>query len=176
LGARFVRITAGQAHEETSETQGVQWVVENFKNIALIGEKYGVTLLYENHSKPGAWELMDFSNRPHLFLEIAQQIRNTSIGINFDTANILVAGEGNTMEILDAVIDRVKTIHVADTGTKGTLNPVPLGSGIVPFSEIFGYLKSKKFDGWLCLEEFGNNGTEGVKDAVRFVRETWHHS
>jgi sugar phosphate isomerase/epimerase len=176
LGARFVRITAGQAHPETTEKEGIRWVVEHFKKIAPIGEKYGITLLYENHSKPGAWDLMDFSNPPHIFLEIAQQIQNTSIGINFDTANILVSGQGTTLEILDAVIDKVKTIHVADTGTIGILDPVALGSGIVPIREIFSYLKSKNFNGWLCLEEFGNKGAEGVRDAVHFVRETWQHS
>lgn len=173
LSAKFLRITAGQAHPETSESEGIQWVVENFQKAAPIGDKYGIQLLFENHSKPGVWDLMDFSNQPHIFLEIASQIKDTSIGINFDTANVLVSGNVTTMQVLDKVIDRVKTIHVADTGTLGKLDPVALGSGIVPFSEIFGYLKIKKFEGWLCLEEFGNNGTEGVKDAVHFVRQTW---
>jgi sugar phosphate isomerase/epimerase len=116
---------------------------------------------------------MDFSNPPHIFLEIARQIKDTSIGINFDTANILVAGEDKTIEVLDKVIDKVKTIHVAETGTKGKMDPVPLGAGIVPFREIFSYLKSKNFDGWLCLEEWGNKGVDGVREAVGFVKETW---
>jgi len=173
IGARFLRITAGQAHPGTSEEEGIMWTVDYFKKAAPISDKYGITLVYEDHSKPGAWDYMDFSNPPHIFLEIARQIKDTSIGINFDTANILVAGEDKTIEVLDKVIDKVKTIHVAETGTKGKMDPVPLGSGIVPFREIFSYLKSKNFDGWLCLEEWGNKGVDGVREGVDFIKETW---
>jgi sugar phosphate isomerase/epimerase len=173
IGGRFLRITAGQDHPGISEEEGIQWTVNYFKKAAPISDKYGITLVYEDHSKPGAWDYMDFSNPPHIFLEIARQIKDTSIGINFDTANILVAGEDKTIEVLDKVIDKVKTIHVAETGTRGKMDPVPLGSGIVPFREIFSYLKSKNFDGWLCLEEWGNKGIDGVREGVDFVRETW---
>lgn len=173
VGAKFLRVTAGQAHPETREKEGIEWAVDYLIKAAPISDKYGITLLYEDHSKPGAWDYIDFSNPPHIFLEIASQIKNTSIGINFDTANILVAGEDTTIKVLDQVIDNVRTIHVAETATKGKMDPVSLGSGIVPFKEIFSYLKSKKFEGWLCLEEWGNKGYEGVKQGVDFVRDTW---
>lgn len=173
MGAKFLRVTAGQAHPATRKQEGIKWAVKYLKKAAPLSDKYGITLVYEDHSKPGAWDYMDFSNPPDVFLEIARQLKDTSIGINFDTANILVAGEDKTIEILDQVIDKVKTIHVAETATKGKMDPVPLGQGIVPFSEIFSYLKSKNFDGWLCLEEWGNQGTKGVSDAVHFVKETW---
>lgn len=173
LGAKFLRVTAGQAHPGVTEKDGIDWAVSYLIRAAAISDRYGITLLYEDHSKPGAWEYMDFSNPPHIFLEIASQIKHTSIGINFDTANILVAGEDTTIEVLDRVITKVKAIHVAETGTRGKMDPVPLGSGIVPFKEIFSYLKSKNFSGWLCLEEWGNKGKEGVKQGVDFVKETW---
>ncbi|WP_026462900.1 sugar phosphate isomerase/epimerase family protein [Adhaeribacter aquaticus] len=173
LDAKFLRITAGQAHPETGETDGINWAVSYLKKAATIADKYDITLLFEDHAKPGAWHYMDFANPPHIFLEIARQLKETSIGINFDTANILVSGHNSTLEILDQVIDQVKTIHVAETGSMGKMDPKPIGSGIVPFTEIFRYLKSKNYDGWLCLEEWGNNGPGGVKEAVAFVKETW---
>lgn len=173
MGAKFLRVTAGQAHPGVKVSDGIEWAITNLREAAPVADEYGITLVYEDHSKPGAWEYMDFSSPPDIFLEIAKGIRDTSIGINFDTANILVAGEDRTIEVLDQVIDKVKTIHVAETGTKGKMDPVAIGTGIVPFKEIFSYLKSKKFDGWLCLEEWGNKGTEGVKNAVGFVQETW---
>lgn len=176
IGAKFLRITAGQAHPDTSEEEGIKWTVEYFRKAAPISDKYGISLVYEDHSKPGAWNYMDFSNPPHIFLKIADQIKDTSIGINFDTANILVAGEEKTIDVLDQVVDQVKTVHVAETGTKGKMDPVPLGSGIVPFCDIFRYLKSKNFEGWLCIEEWGNKGTDGVKEAVDFVKETWQEA
>jgi len=176
FGAKYLRVTAGQAHPSVARDKGIEWAIAHLRRAAPISDKYGITLLYEDHSKPGAWDYMDFSSPPDIFLEIAEGLRGTSIGINFDTANILVAGEDSTIEVLDQVIDMVKTIHVAETGTKGKMDPVPLGTGIVPFSKIFSYLKSKKFDGWLCLEEWGNKGTEGVREAVSFVKRTWREA
>jgi len=173
LGAKFIRITAGQNHPETDRDEGIQWVIENFRNIAPIADKWGIQLVYEDHAKPGAWDYIDFSNPPDIFLAIAEGVKGTSIGINFDTANILVAGEDRTLEVLDTVYEQVKTIHVAETATKGEMDPVLLGTGIVPFKEIFTYLKEKKFDGYLCLEEWGNNGFQGVKDAVAFTKKMW---
>jgi sugar phosphate isomerase/epimerase len=173
VGASFLRITAGQAHPGVSEAQGIEWVVNAFRNVGPVADKYGITLVYENHGKPGAWEAMDFSNPPHIFLEIARQLKGTSIGINFDTANMLVSGEENTIEVLDPVIDQVKTIHVAETAARGKMAPVPIGEGVVPFHEIFTYLKSKNYAGCLCLEEAGYQGVEGVKNAVAFVKKVW---
>ncbi len=176
LGAKYLRVTAGQAHPSTGREDGITWAVAYLKKAASIGDKYGITLLYENHAKPGVWEYMDFSNPPEIFLEIARGIAHTSMGINFDTANILVAGQTNTLEVLEEVFEKVRTIHVAETATLGKMAPVALGTGIVPFREIFSYLKSKKFEGWLCLEEFGNKGKEGVRQGIAFVRKTWEEA
>lgn len=173
LGAKFLRITAGQAHPEMEINRGIDHVVSYFHKIAPVAEKFGIKLVYEDHSKPGAWEYMDFSNPPDIFLEIAGQIKNTGIGINFDTANILVAGEDRTLEVLSKVIDNVETIHVAETATRGKMDPVLLGTGIVPVAEVFAFLKENNWDKWLCIEEWGNQGVEGVKKAVDFTRETW---
>jgi len=173
LDARFLRITAGQAHPETKIDQGIDWVVSNFHKIAPVAEKYGIKLVYEDHSKPGAWDYMDFSNPPDIFLAIAEQIKDTGIGINFDTANILVSGEDRTLEVLSEVIDNVETIHVAETATRGKMDPVLLGTGIVPVAEVFAFLKRNNWDKWLCIEEWGNMGVEGVKKAVEFTREAW---
>lgn len=173
LGAKFLRITAGQAHPEMPIDRGIKIVVENFRKIAPVSEKFGVKLVYEDHSKPGAWDYMDFSNPPDIFLAIANQIRNTSIGINFDTANILVAGENRTIEVLEEIIDMVETIHVAETATLGKMDPVLLGTGIVPIPKIFSTLKKHNWDKWLCIEEWGNQGIEGVKKAVEFTLTKW---
>ena len=176
IGAKYLRITAGQAHPKMEVHEGINLVVENFKNIAPVAEKFGITLVYEDHSKPGAWDYMDFSNPPDIFLEIARQIKDTSIRINFDTANILVAGEERTLEVLEEVIDQVDTIHVAETGTLGKMDPVPIGTGLAPIKEVFTLLKAHQFEGWLCIEEWGNQGVEGVKKAVEFTRKTWEEA
>jgi sugar phosphate isomerase/epimerase len=176
VGAKFLRITAGQAHPDMPVDKGIGLVVDYFHKAASVADKFGVKLVFEDHSKPGAWDYMDFSNPPDIFLAIAEQIKDTSVGINFDTANILVAGEDRTLEVLEKVYEQVETIHVAETATKGKMDPVLLGTGIVPIKEVFSFLKSKGFGGWLCIEEWGSMGVEGVKKAVAYTKKTWEEA
>ena len=39
--------------------------------------------------------------------------------------------------------------------------------------DIFSLLKKHKWDKWLCIEEWGNMGSEGVKKAVEYTRNLW---
>lgn len=172
LGAKYVRILAGQAHPDTGVEEGIGWVIEYFKSVSSLSEKFKVKLLFENHSRPEVWDLVDFSHPTEIFLKILEGIRNTNIGINFDTANTLVYGD-DPIQVLDSVIKRVETIHVADTASREKLHPVLLGMGIVPFRKIFSLLKQNGFDGWLCIEEASNNGKEGIKKAADFVHKIW---
>ena len=55
----------------------------------------------------------------------------------------------------------------------GEFHPIQIGNGVVPFEEIFSYLKSVGYDKWLCIEEASFTGIEGIKKAVEYVRETW---
>lgn len=172
LGATYLRILAGQAHPDTPVEEGIQWVIESFKQVAPVADKLNVTLLFENHSKPGAWDYVDFSHPTELFLRIVEGTEDTGIGINFDTGNTLVYGD-DPMPVLQKVMSRVETIHAADTATRGKLEPVLLGEGIVPFAEIFSFLRQEKFDGWICMEEASGAGKEGIRKAADFVRKTW---
>lgn len=173
LNARFLRATAGQAHPGVNAGEIAPIVAEYLMRASKAAEKYGIEVLFENHSTTKAWQYMDIANPSAVFLDIAARIKDSAIGINFDTANILVAGEDNTIEVLDAVISKVKTIHVADMAKKGSMAPVQLGTGIVPMRDIFKYLKEKKFDGWLCLEIWKDEGAEAVKRAVDDMKELW---
>jgi len=173
LGAKFLRVTAGQAHPETSREDGIKWAIAGLLSVEETAKEFGVELVYEDHSKPGGWDYMDFSNPPDIFLEIAKGIKGSSIGINFDTANILVAGVEKTVEVLEEVIDQVKTIHVNDITTIGKMETCVIGTGIVPNQEVFKCLKKHGWDNWLCIEEWGNKGLAGVDQAVATTRKMW---
>ena len=102
-----MRIVAGQAHKGLNSNEGIRWVIENFKSASIVAEKYGIKLLYENHTKPGAWKYIDFSQPTEIFLEIAEGIKDTSIGINFDTANTIAYGD-DPIPVLEQILDRVE--------------------------------------------------------------------
>lgn len=173
LGAKYLRVLAGQAHPQTSRAEGITWAVENLKCACETADKLHIKLVYENHAKPGAWDYIDFSHPTDIFLEIVERTRDADLKINFDTANTIAYGD-DPLPVLKKVIDRVETIHAADTSTKGVLTHTLLGTGLAPFKEMFSLLKKAGFDGWICMEEGSRQGVEGVVKAAEFVRTTWN--
>lgn len=172
LGAEHVRIVSGQDHPQTGEDDGVLWALAGFRRAALAAREAGVQLVYENHSKPGTWQYPDFSLPPRRFLRIAEALEDTEVRILFDTANPIVAGV-QPLPLLQKVIHRVACMHAADTRASGRLEPVVIGTGLVPFVELFSFLRSVDFAGWISIEEASGTGAKGVESAVRFVRRTW---
>lgn len=172
IGGEMIRITAGQAHPGLREEDGLCWAFDGLMACEDTARKCGVRLMFENHATPGCWPYPDFDYPTHIFLTLARQLEQSGIYINFDTANPIAYGD-EPVPILSQVIDRVYTIHAADTGTRGSLNHVLLGTGLVPFAEIFSYLRQVGYDGWICIEENSRLGRQGVEDSVAFVRRVW---
>ena len=170
LGFKFLRITAGQDHPGLDRDEAVRHVVECFDRSAKIAAKYGVKLIFENHSKPGAWPLIDFSFKEENFLAIYDALGDVDVGINFDTANAVACG-ADACRLLERVIDRVWTVHLNETATVGKWSPALLGTGLVDFDAVFATLKKHAFDGWVCIEEASGQGTEGIRKAVEFARK-----
>ncbi|HEX9015051.1 MAG TPA: sugar phosphate isomerase/epimerase family protein [Chloroflexota bacterium] len=175
LGARMLRVTAGQAHPETVRSDGTSWAIDGLTRLAEATRGSTVTLVYENHAKPGAWTYTDFSQPPEIFLEIARGIADTGIGINFDLGNAAAFAD-DPLALLDAVIDRVVSVHASDTSSRGQMSHVLLGTGVTPYAAFFEKLVSAGWDGWICLEEASYQGREGVKAAISFVRKTWNEA
>ena len=172
LGAEMVRVTAGQAHPETDRADGLTWAIEGLTGALAVAEKQGIQLVFENHPKPGIWDYADFAHPTDIFLSIVRATSGTALGINFDTANTLVAGD-DPLPVLKQVMDRLVSVHAADTRAQGRLQPTVIGTGLVPFAEIFAFLQNSGFDGWICIEEASGTGRAGVKTAVDFVRQAW---
>lgn len=172
LGARYIRVLAGQAHPGINRSQGIRNALENLKKADETASRFGVTLVYENHSKPSAWHYTDFSHPADIFLEVVSGLSETGIKVNFDTANIIANGD-DTIEILSNVIEKVETVHVADTATKNKLTPARIGKGIAPIGAVFSLLKSRGFNGWLCIEDCMSTTMNGIADSVKMVNALW---
>lgn len=172
LGIRYLRVLAGQAHTETARIDGIRRALENIRHANLTAKEYGITLLYENHSKPSAWEYTDFSYPIDIFMEILDGLRDTDVRLNFDIGNVVALGL-DPLELLPRVMDRIETIHVSDMEKSGTFAPVAIGTGAVPIRRIFSHLKNNGFKNWLCIEEASNRGFPGIAQAAAWVREAW---
>ncbi|NMA32663.1 MAG: sugar phosphate isomerase/epimerase, partial [Alphaproteobacteria bacterium] len=79
LKAKYIRLVAGQAHPGVSVRKGIKWVLENFKIAEETSNKYKISLVFENHSKPSVWKFADFSHPTEIFLEIVEKLKDTSI-------------------------------------------------------------------------------------------------
>jgi sugar phosphate isomerase/epimerase len=175
LGAELIRVTAGQAHPATGRAEGVDWAIDGLSRLVDAVDSSPVRPVYENHAKPGAWEYTDFSTPPEIFLEIARGTAPAGLGINFDTGNA-AAFAADPLAMLDLVIERVVSVHVADTAIFGQLKPIQIGTGIAPIRSMFNRLVAAGWDGWLCMEEASFQGRAGIDAAARFVRAAWQQA
>ena len=175
LGIPYLRVLAGQAHPETSVKDGICWAIDGIRRSADIADRLGVKLLYEDHSKPGAWNYVDFSYPPEIFLQIMDGIWDTSVGLNFDTGNLVAYGQ-DPLPILKQVLPKVETIHVTDMAEYGKFSPVLIGTGVTPNAACFRYLKENGWDKWLCIEEASFMGLPGIRQAVENTRKIWQEA
>jgi sugar phosphate isomerase/epimerase len=175
LGADLLRVTAGQAHPTVGRSEGINWAVDGLTKALEFAREYPAKLAYENHAKPGAWQYADFSHPTDIFLEIVERTADVSLGVNWDTANTIAYGD-DPIPVLRRVVKRVVSVHAADTSTRGELKHVLLGTGLVPFKEMFEILRDAGFDGWICMEEASFKGPAGVKAAADFVRRVWNET
>ena len=168
IGAKMIRVTAGQAYPTISIEQGINWALDGLHKAADFSKDLDVKIVFENHAKPGNWEFADFCLATDIFLSVAQGIEDTDIGILFDTANPIVFGD-NPLILLKKILQRIECVHIADTAQIGALKPVVIGTGKVPFKDIFEVLENSSYDGWFSIEEASCSGYEGIRKAVEFV-------
>ena len=175
LGAKFVRVTAGQNHPGIEREEGVRWVTDGFRHALDEAEKHGITLAYENHTKGAPWQYWDFSQPSEIFLEILDALSDTLLGVCFDTANPLVLKE-DVLGLLKKVIDRIVVLHVFDMREAGTFEPVRVGTGVSPIPQIFSRMRQVNYDGWLSIEEASRQEQKGFEEAIQYVKQTWQQA
>jgi len=102
---------------------------------------------------------------PVTLLRTIERIGLDNLGINLDTANLILYGKGNPVDALDVIGRYVRDLHLKDgfyptTGDK-LGKQVPLGTGKVDFKAVIHGLKKLGYTGPLTLErECGTAETE----------------
>jgi sugar phosphate isomerase/epimerase len=97
-----------------------------------------------------------------VFLEIVRATEGTGLGVTFDTGNPLVQGD-DPFPPLRHVARRVVSIDANDSKTRGRFEFCVSGKGLVPFAEVFGFLKREAgYDGWISVEEYSRTRRSGV--------------
>jgi sugar phosphate isomerase/epimerase len=168
LGAPQVRVTAGMRHPGVGEAQGMGWAVESLARLSDYAAARGVTLALENHYQDRYWDQPDFACRGETFLRLMDDLRGTPIMVNFDASNPLMVGE-DPVALLGEVVDRVVSVHASDR-PRGRYQHSVIGEGMVDYEGLFGVLASHRFSGWVSVEDGQDQGDEGFRRSLAFVR------
>jgi sugar phosphate isomerase/epimerase len=170
LGAPSVRALAGQRWPTVNLEEGFGWAVDGLRKAAEKADRMGLRLNVENHVKAATWTQFDFAMQSEVFLRIVEELRDAPVGIQFDTANPLVAGE-DTLILFEKVCSRIGYVHLNDVRRAGAFEFVPLGTGVAPIREVVSRLRQLGYMGWLGIEEASRTGKQGFRQAVQHARE-----
>jgi len=190
LGGSTCRILSGQRQPGVARGEGIHWVVDAIRQLLPHAERHEIVLVMENHYKDGYWQYPEFAQHSDIFLEIVEQIDSPWFGINYDPSNALIAGE-DPYELLDAVKQRVVTMHASDRSLEGgtlddlrrvdadpVLGYAPfvkhgvIGEGLIDYDRIFATLKSVDFGGWISIEDGQDpaSGMDHLRRSAEFLR------
>jgi len=148
----------------------VGWIPENpmdpdyigtlgaLKNLANYLKAKGLRFLFETGQET-----------PITLLRTIEDIGTDNLGINFDTANLVINGKGNSLDSLDVYGKYVKNTHCKDclfpTGGYVGGKQVPLGEGVVEFDAVFRKLLDIGYDGPFTIER-EITGDQQIKDIA----------
>ena len=109
---------------------------------------------------------------PVTLLRTIERIGLDNLGINLDTANVILYGKGNPVDALDVFGRYVRELHVKDglfpTDGDHLGREVPVGEGKVDFPAVIARLKSLGFDGPLTIER-EISGTQQIADIKKAI-------
>lgn len=188
-GKRAVcRVLSGQRYPEVQRQQGLAWVVECIEQVLPVAREHDIVLGLENHYKDGFWKYPEFAQKKDVFLELVAAIPDRQhFGVQYDPSNAVVAGD-DPVELLQAVADRVVSMHASDryleAGTSlaelkqadGTLGYSPnlrhgvTGKGMNDYDAIFRILAEHQYRGWVSIED-GMNGMAEMAESLAFLRK-----
>ena len=118
----------------------------------------------------GQWFLFETGQEtPTTLVRAIEDIGTGNLGINFDTANLILYGKSNSVDAAGIFGQYVRNLHCKDgvfpTNGKDLGTEVPLGQGKADIERVLNILWSKGYTGPLTIER-EISGEEQTKDIV----------
>jgi len=113
---------------------------------------------------------------PVTLLRTIEALGAGNVGINLDTANLILYGKANPVDALDVFGQYVRGVHAKDglypTGGTELGREVPLGQGKVDFPRLIERLKELGYQGALTIEReiTGPQQIRDIKAAIEYLR------
>ncbi len=144
LGIKQIATHAGFIPENPHDPQYAA-MIDALRDLAEHLKKNGQYLLFETGQET-----------PVTLLRAIGDIATGNLGINLDTANLIMYGKGNPVDALDVFGQYVMDVHIKDglfptDGWKLGVE-VPVGEGKADFPRVIAKLKALGYDGALTIE------------------------
>ncbi len=114
---------------------------------------------------------------PVTLLRAIEDIGTGNLGINYDTANLILYGKANPVDGLEVVGKYVRSLHAKDgfypTNPRELGQEVPIGEGRVDFPRVIRKLKEINFKGHITIEREieGPKQHEDIMKSKRFLEK-----
>jgi len=106
---------------------------------------------------------------PYTLLRAIEDLRLPNIGINLDTANLIIYGNGNPVDAMEMFGQYVRCLHAKDAlfPQNGYVHghEVPIGQGKVDFHSVITKLYERGFEGDIIIER-EISGEEQARDIL----------
>lgn len=130
-----------------------------------------------NHLKANGQYLLFETGQetPVTMLRCFEQVGTDNLGVNLDTANVILYGKANPVDALDVFGKYVRNIHAKDgfypTNGHDLGQEVKLGTGKVDFKALFTKLHDLEYDGFVTIEReiSGDQQLKDILDARTFL-------
>lgn len=112
---------------------------------------------------------------PVTLLRCFERVGTDNLGVNLDTANLILYGKGNPVDALDVFGKYVRALHAKDglfpTNGHDLGREVRLGDGKVDFAALFRRLKELNYDSFVTIEREiqGDRQLEDILYAKRYL-------
>jgi L-ribulose-5-phosphate 3-epimerase len=112
---------------------------------------------------------------PVTLLRAIEDIGTGNLGVNYDTANLILYGKANPVDGLDVIGKYVRSLHAKDgfypTDPRELGKEVPIGEGKVDFPRVIRKLKELNFKGHITIEReiSGPRQVEDILASKKFL-------
>ena len=141
-------------------------VVEKVREVAQYCSNLGLEFWFESGQET-----------PVTLRRLIEDVKMPNLGINFDTANVVLYGKGNPLDSAEIFGKYIKNLHAKDglypTNPQKLGMEVPIGQGKADFQAIFRTLKENNFTGEIIIEReiSGPQQIEDIQQSYTYLTQ-----
>jgi len=159
--------TAVGGHQSADENEAA--FLANIGAMADAAEQAGIAIGLEIHG--------DIMASGAVTLPLLEKIGRDSVGINYDTANVVYYSGDTAVEDLPKVVDKLVHVHLKESkGGKGVWDFGEIGTGDVDFAGVIRILRDAGYDGPYSVEiEFSGEPWPPLPEVNAAMRGSREH-